>query len=219
MPFTILHPIKSKIYNQCQLIKSLISDFPNMQSLWHKKMSLIFRREANEISEGDKEIKASEFLQMSHFYDDQRDYEGCFYNAMLILVFSYYEDLMICIHNYEFPNCQTDKMPKMSEFCAKKGIELSSKAKESVEFIYNKVRLLRNYMAHSKWGRQDNSSSEVATLKSLEVEYSDIHIDSTSIYLLGNTFLLDALTKERDVLLELSDKLGYTNKSTHSHIE
>ena len=44
-------------------------------------------------------------------------------------------------------------------------------------------------------------------------------MDSSSIYLLGNTFLLKALIKERDVLLELSDKLGYTNRSTDNYTE
>ena len=219
MPFTLLHPIRSKIYNQYQMIEFLISDFPYMQSLWHKKMTLSFRRESSEISEGDKEIMKSEFLQMASSYEGQRDYDGYFYNAMLVLVFSYYEDLIISIHNSEFPNSQTDKIPKMSDFCAKKGIKLSSESMDSVEFIINKVRLLRNYITHSKWGRHDNISSEIATLKSLEEEYTDIYMDSSSIYLLGNTFLLKALIKERDVLLELSDKLGYTNRSTDNYTE
>ena len=203
MPFTLLHPIRSKIYNQYQMIEFLISDFPYMQSLWHKKMTLSFRRESSEISEGDKEIMKSEFLQMASSYEGQRDYDGYFYNAMLVLV----------------PNSQTDKIPKMSDFCAKKGIKLSSESMDSIEFIINKVRLLRNYITHSKWDRHDNISSEIATLKSLEEEYSDIYMDSSSIYLLGNTFLLKALIKERDVLLELSDKLGYTNRSTDNYTE
>lgn len=215
MPFKLLHPIKSKIYNQYQLIESLISDFPDMQRLWHRKMEAIFRHEASEISEGDKEIQISEFLQMSRLFEEQRDY-NYFYNAMLILVFSYYEDLMISIHNNEFPNSLTDTIPMMSDFCNKKGITLSSDSKNNVDFIYNKVRLLRNYIAHSKWGRQKNSPSDIATIKSLEADYPDIHLDDNSIFLSGNTFLLAALKKEKAVLLELSEKLGYTNKSMHN---
>lgn len=211
--FTVMHPIRFKILNQSELIEFLISDFRHMQRLWNKKMGMTFRREAHEIAEGDSMIETSEYLQMLRQFDENREYEVSFYNAMLILVYSYYEDLMIVIHNTEFPEKLTDTAPRMSELCKNKGITLSNESKDNVDFIFNNVRLLRNYITHNKWGRYDNKPDEVEALKNLVVKYPEISYDESSIHISDTSFLLDGLRKEKSVLLELADKLGYNNKT------
>lgn len=213
MPFTILHPIKARIYNQSGLLEFLISDFSDMQHLWEKKMHMGLRQEAKVIASGDEEIEMSVTSQMLNSFGNNREYEGCFYNAMLVLVFSYYEDLICTIYDEVFPGAPIRNIPRLSDICQQKCISLSDKAKEDAEFVCTKVRLLRNYITHNKWGKPNNSADDIKSIKDLSQQYQDIVCDDSVIYLRGHKFLLDVLDKERRILLELSDKLGFTKRT------
>ena len=211
MPFTILHPIKSRIYNQSGLLEFLISDFSDMQYLWEKKVHMDLRQEAKAIATGDEEIEMSVTSQMLNSFGNNREYEGCFYNAMLVLVFSYYEDLICTIYDEVFPGSPIRNIPRLSDICQQKSISLSDKAKEDAEFVCTKVRLLRNYITHNKWGKPNNSADDIKSIKDLSQQYQDIACDDSTLCLRGCNFLLDALGKERSILLELSEKLGFTS--------
>lgn len=216
MAITILHPIRARINNQCRMLECLISDFSSMQLQWNKIVEQQLGKISKVIAEGDSCIEDSEFSQMRNWFEDGRDYKTHFYNSMLILVYSLYEDMMITIHNEEFPDNLTEKMPKMSEFCQRKGITLPNNIINDVEFVYNDVRLLRNYITHCKWGRREKSSEDVKRIEKLIKRYTDVCSDDDSLYLTGTTFLLDVLKKEYDILIELTSKLGYINKISHS---
>ena len=71
------------------------------------------------------------------------------------------------------------------------------------------MRILRNYITHSKWGRANNPTEEVEIIKALSIKYQDITYDSSTLNLKGGAFLLEVLDKERYVLLELCEKLGF----------
>ncbi|MBQ3238442.1 MAG: hypothetical protein IJA98_05165 [Bacteroidaceae bacterium] len=216
MAITILHPIMVRINNQSRMLECLISDFSYMQAQWNKVVEQQFGEMARVIADGDSGIEFSEFSQMRNWFEDSRDYKTYFYNSMLILVYSFYEDMVITIHNEESPDNFTEKMPKMSEFCQRKGIILPNNIINDVEFVYNDVRLLRNYITHCKWGRKENPPEDIKHIEKLIERYADIYSDNDSLYLTGTTFLLDVLKKEYGILIELTSKLGYISKISHS---
>ena len=218
MSFSILHPIKARIYNQSRLLEFLISDFSDMQSVWRRKMYAKFKQESKNIADGDVEIEQSIHDQMLNAFDSDREYDESFYNAMFILVFSYYEDLICTLYSEICPGMNINNIPRVSELCQKGNITLSAGAKEYVDFIFNKVRLLRNYITHNKWGRPNNPIEEVKIIKELSIKYQDITYDNSTLNLKGGTFLLEVLDKERYVLLELCEKLGF-DKVNCSNIE
>ena len=205
-----------RINNQSRMLECLISDFSYMQAQWNKVVEQQFGEMARVIADGDSGIEFSEFSQMRNWFEDSRDYKTYFYNSMLILVYSFYEDMVITIHNEESPDNFTEKMPKMSEFCQRKGIILPNNIINDVEFVYNDVRLLRNYITHCKWGRKENPPEDIKHIEKLIERYADIYSDNDSLYLTGTTFLLDVLKKEYGILIELTSKLGYISKISHS---
>ena len=53
MSFSVIHPIKARIYQQSIVIEHLITDYPSMRKEWNEKISLQLRLDAKSIADGD----------------------------------------------------------------------------------------------------------------------------------------------------------------------
>lgn len=207
MSFSVMHPIKARIYQQSIVIEHLITDYPSMRKEWNEKISLQLRQDAKSIADGDFEIEREEYNKMLDCFLNTREYDYEFYSSMLILVYAFYEDILTLIFCNEGFSI-AGKLPRLSKLKEQKGIEWSDRTQANIDYLYRYVRILRNAITHSKWNNSINAN-ERAVIIHLASQHDGIICDSESLYICKQDCLLCFLEKEKSVLLELVDKLGY----------
>ena len=92
------------------------------------------------------------------------------------------------------------------------------------ENLFDYILPLRNHLCHNDSGTKDKDYEKaVKALKYLndshyiEMNYQtdskgQIVLEKCSIYCINKDFILDVLDKEHDILMELSEIVGYKNK-------
>ena len=204
----IPHPVNRQIasYNY---LSSLIANYQNYVDGWRDSVLKEIETKAKDISEGDCEIEADIYSQESRAIFEQTEFEELlFYKSMLTMVYSYYESIL----NKMACDVGSDNN-RPSSICEKKGVSLSKKNQEKAVFLYEKVYFLRNHLCHNDSGSTDKD--EEKTELALDWLYRNNFIDMDdslgkyNIYYINKDFILDVLTQEHDVLLELSKIIGY----------
>ena len=208
MSFSVMHPIKARIYWQSLVIEHLITDYPSMRKEWNEKISLQLRQDAKSIANGDLEIEREEYSKMLDCFLSSREYDCAFYNSMLILVYAFYEDILTAIYANE-GYLVSGNLPPIKDLIKSKGISLSVETQANVDYLYNKVRILRNAITHNTWNNNNIKSENKDVITKLASLHDGIICDSESLYICKQDCLLCFLEKEKSVLLELVDKLGY----------
>lgn len=204
----IPHPVNRQIATYYYL-GSLIANYKSYVDSWRDSALKEIRTKAKEFSEGDREIEADIYSQESRVIYEQTEFEELlFYKSMLIMVYSYYESI---IHRMAIDVGVKEDRPSL--ICDKIGKALSSETKDKIDYIWNYVRLLRNHLCHNDSGTKDKD--EECTKKSLNwlcqnkyIEMGD-NLGEYNVYYISKDFILDVLTKEHYVLLELSKIIGY----------
>ena len=202
-----MHPIKARIYQQSIVIEHLITDYPSMRKMWTDNIAMQLRQDAKSIADGDLEIEREEYSKMLDCFLSSREYDCVFYNSMLILVYAFYEDILTAIYaneGYLVPG----NSPQIKDLIKRKGFSLSVETQANVDYLYNKVRILRNAITHNTWNNNIKSENKDVITK-LASLHNGIICDSESLYICKQDCLLCFLEKEKSVLLELVDKLGY----------
>ena len=188
-----------------EYLTHLLCMYPNLLDDWMQDKEKEHRCIAKESSNGDVEVEASIFQSLSHRYDCFMETEVFFYDAMFIMVYSYYESVLTklakkydCCKNW--PSC----------ICERNNIKLSDKAHICTDFLFNKIEILRNQICHNFLGTIGaKKKTDKQVVKKLFEEYPDaIRYDDNSVHILKGEFISEVLEKEKFVLNELINKLN-----------
>lgn len=204
MAFSIRNPELARIEDRYNSLKHIIEEYPILLQEYHEKQEKILEREAKECSEGDPEVFQSIYSQFLCAFDNTESHLDCFYQSIFVLAFAFYKSAISFL----------GKKLKTGEFikaiCKSKNINLSKETEKYIDFIDNKVKVLRNQLIHNNYGKP----KQINTIKALCREYSELSLNNDIISLSGTDLLNLSIEKELYVLKELYNKLGYKHKQT-----
>lgn len=203
MAFTIRDPLLVKIQDRKTFIERLIGDYPYFVDKWQIEQNEIFKQEASDYADGDKEVEYSILSQLECSFDDIEGIKNTFYQSMLLIVYSYYESIITLIDKDARPNSI------VSNICIPNGIVLSQESIDNISFISEDVSIIRNNVCHNNAGTPRNPDK----VKRIVDNYSDLAFEDGVVSINGDIFLRELLDREYFVLSELADKLGYKNKT------
>lgn len=203
MAYTIRDPLLVKIQDRKTFIERLIVDYPYFVDKWQIEQDEIFKQEASDYADGDKEVEYSILSQLEYAFDDIEDLKNTFYQSMLLIVYSYYESIITLIDKDARPNSI------VSNICVPNGIVLSKESIDNISFISDDVSIIRNNVCHNNAGTPRNPDK----VKRIVDNYSDLAFEDGVVSISGDSFLRELLDREYFVLSELADKLGYKNKT------
>lgn len=210
--FSIRNHIWTKIQNRKNFILSMIESFPCMKSAYENEVLADIEQIARKTAEGDKDIEDSIRSQYQNSVYDCQDYENIFLQAMLIMVYSYYENCANLIKN-EFcsNNKEKEDCDAVSYICKVKNINLTCDIKEDKSFLYTKVRELRNFLVHNNT-TEPKTSTQRDMINLITTTYPDIRYEDNEIYIVDKKCIIDILEKEHRVLRYICQAIGICNK-------
>lgn len=153
--FAVSHPLLVMIREKKIFLESIINNFPTLKSLINAEVNNNAQQIAQEIADGDKEIEQEEQSKIVNAFDDSNDLDNLFYQAMFIMVCSYYDGAVerLCKEN----DITDTKGDRISKLCTLKGIELSDKTTKHKKFIFENLKSLRHDIVHNNIGTLKNS--------------------------------------------------------------
>ena len=202
MVFTIRDKVLFQIEDRAVFIEHLIEEYPRLLKEWTKKTDEFFRKDSEESAEGDWEVYHDLYSSWLSAFDENEFREDMFYKSMLLMVYSYYEGAI------EFLVRETKSDDLVELICKVNNIELSDEAKDAKESIKTDIRHLRNHLSHNNL----MSPKHEELIKRISKEWPEIDFSDDDITIKGPDFILDSLKKEKLVLKELCEKLGYKHK-------
>ena len=205
--FANTHPIKQLINSQYDFLSSMMEHFPNLHDEWKHKQELEVERFAKENSEGDDEVYRSIYNTEISRIDSCDEEEQLFNQAMLIMVYSYYESLLLRLA--QGCNAQNSRPSVIADL---NGVSLDGEYKMIADYLYNVILPLRNEVCHNNNGTlflraKDNE----ITLNSL-VEKKYISIFDDRIVFIDRLFIKKILDGEHKLLLYLAELCGFKTK-------
>lgn len=207
---SVPHPIRLLITNQYQFLSSMLNRFSSLLSDWIAQQEKEVNQLAKNESRGDFEVYSSIYHSEISRVDSCYDEKQLFYQAMLIMVYSYYESILLRIATEE----SVEGRPSCIAY--KHGTKLNSEYSKISEFIHHTVLPLRNQLCHNNNGTlftRDKDGQEWHAIKIL-VNSNDIGIEDGRIYIKRSKFIQDTLDKENKMLLKLADICDYKTKHT-----
>ena len=207
MKFTLRDKILAQIEDRAAFLEHLLEEYPRLLKEWKDKTDKTFKREAEEISEGDWEIFSSTYHSWLSAFDENEYREDMFYKAMVLMVYSYYEGAI------EYLIRETNSDDQVEILCRANNIELSKEAKQAKEDLKSNIRNLRNHLAHNNL----MSTKQEKHIKRMSKKWPEISFSEDDITITGPGFILDSLKKEEMVLKELCEHLGYRHKKVDTN--
>lgn len=206
--FAVRNPIWAKIQDRKSFILSMIESFPYMRKAYEEKSLSEIEQIAQKIADGDKEIEDSIRSQYLNCFNDCQDYENSFLQAMLIMVYSYYENCANLIKN-EFCSNNTKKegCDVVSHICNVKNINLTCGIKEDKSFLYTQVRELRNFLVHNNSTTPKDQKQRDA-IDLMTRTYREIKYEDSEIIITDKRCIIDILEKEYRVLKHICQTIG-----------
>lgn len=177
-----------------------------MEKSHEENMVSIFADTAHKLAEGDKEVESSIKSQLSTIYYNSQDNKNIFYQAMLIMVFSYYETSanLIC---QELSISKNAKKDTISSIFEKRHIYIPDYIKPSKRLLYEYVRELRNFTVHNNSIKP--TTKQELVIKRLVKVFPEIKYENNEISISGHKCISYFLMKEYDVLRYICVALGY----------
>ena len=209
--FSIRNHIWAKIQNRKNFILSMIESFSCMKSAYENEVLADIEQIAQKTAEGDKDIEDSIRSQYrSSFYDCQ-DYENMFLQAMLIMVYSYYENCANLIKN-EFcvnsDDCQAkEKCDVVTYICRANNVNFPCDIEEDKSFLYERVRELRNFLVHNNT-TEPKTETQREQIGLITQIYPEIRYEDNEIYIVDKNCVIDILEKECRVLRHICQTIG-----------
>lgn len=203
--FAIRHPLTAMIQDRKIYIEALITDFPNMKASLYAKIRDGAIQWATDIAEGDLDIKNEEYEKYVNAYEESRDFDNLFYQAMLIIVYAYYDSVVERLCKESNIDTSGDRIKKL---CQNHNISLSKSAQDCKTYIYENMKLLRHDVVHNNAGTLAN----LDTINNIAQICPEVQIRDNEVIINGPDFIIDMLNKEYLVLYELAQKLGYKTK-------
>lgn len=200
----ITHPIKQMINNQHTFLASMLERFPYLLAEWIKKQEEEVEQLAKEFAGDDYEVYRDTYNSEISRIDPCYDEEQLFNQAMLIMVYSYYESLVLKISK------EIGTAPRPSKIAEKQGVTLDDKFVEIATYLHQKIRPLRNQLCHNNNGtlfdREDENEKEAI----LELVNSQvIEIIEERIYIANKQFIVETLESEYELLIRLAEICGF----------
>lgn len=202
MQFTIRNEKLAEVEDRASFLEHLIEEYPRLLKEWTEKTDKAFQQDAEQFADGDIDLYFSIYSSMQTAFDDNEYREDLFYQAMLIMTYSYYESFICSLSRKTKTNTLIDAI------CKSNNIELSKEAKEAINNINSNIRIVRNQLVHNNMG----TPQRVDDLMRISKEWEDVHFMKDEISVSGPHFILDSLKKEEMVLKELCVKLGFKHK-------
>lgn len=202
MKFTIRDKILTQIEDRAAFLEHLLEEYPRLLKEWTDKTEQNFKKEAEEIADGNWEIYSSTYHSWLSAFDENEYREDMFYKAMVLMVYSYYEGAI------EFLIRKTNSDDQVDVLCRANNIELSKEAKQAKEYLKSNIRQLRNHLAHNNL----MSTKQEKHIERMSRKWPEISFTDDDISITGSEFILDSLRKEKFILEELCEKLGYKHK-------
>lgn len=200
------------ITNQYSFLSSMLYKYPYLHSKWIEEQEKEVKEVANSISNGEFEVCQSIYQSEMSKFESCSDEELLFNQAMFIMVYSYYESILMRIAKEE-----TLQSSRPSEIADKHGVTLDYEYIGISEYLHKTILPLRNQLCHNNNGtlfarNKENKEDEKLNIKKL-VECKKIEIEDGIIYIKDSHFILETLDKEYRLLIKLADICGY--KSQH----
>ena len=189
----ITHPIKQMINSQYGFLSSMLDRFPSLLNEWIKKQEEEVEQLAREYAEGDYEVYRDTYNSEISRVDSCYDEELLFNQAMLIMVYSYYESTLLRLSK----EVQVDS-PRPSLIANKFNATLDDELIRISEFVFNIVEPLRDQLCH-------NNSASINFL--LQKKYISVY--EGRITSINRDFIKKVLDGEHKLLLKLAEICGY----------
>lgn len=209
----ITHPIKQLINNQYDFLSSMLNHFPSLLEDWVHKQEKEVKQLANEFANGDSDVYTSIYSSEISRVDFCYDEEQLFNQAMLIMVYSYYESILLRIAK----EINVDKT-RPSIIAEKYGMSLEKDYLKISTFLFNTVAPLRNQLCHNNQGTLfEKSSKEEIEIINILNEKQIITIDEGRISTINGSFIKYILDAEYKLLLKLADICGFKTDIYKNH--
>lgn len=202
--FAVQHPIRQLLNSQYEYLSLMIARFPYLLEEWNHKQEKEAELVAKAVSEGDPEIYSSVFNSELSRLSTSCEEEQLFNQAMLIMVYSYYESTVYRIAK------ESGVSPRPSEIAKKHKTTLTQNGMNISKYIYDYIRPLRNQLCHDNNGTlfsqcPDEDKSHVLEL----AKEKKIRIDDDTLYIIDRAFIKKTLQDEHNLLIELANICGY----------
>lgn len=203
MSITIRHPFKAKLDSRAEFIRHLLQEYPLLLGQWEKNTEKEMEIYAEKCAEGDEEVRKPILFQCLRALDDGEFKKDTFYQAMLLVTYSYYESAIA------FLSKETNQRESIKAICNSKNIPLSPESIKDIDYLQDFINPLRNNICHNNCGTFRNEK----TLLSLAKDWDGVHYQNETISLTDSAIIEDALKRMQRILCELCDKLGYKSKT------
>lgn len=207
----ITHPIKHMINNQHRFLSSMLERFPSLLEEWIKQQEEEVKQLAKEVAEGEKEIYRDIYNSEMQRIDPCYDEEQLFNQAMLIMVYSYYESSLLRLSTEIHVN-----QARPSVIANHFGKDLDEELLKISSFLFNTIAPLRNQLCHNNQGTlfARKSKRRVEQIENLDqlVAKKFISIDDSRIVSIDRTFIKNVLDDEHKLLVKLAEICGFKTK-------
>jgi len=192
------------ISQEADFIRSLIDRFPEQQKDWEKKIDEHFKSVAETEFPDDKEEASKMYYEYSEAALGNCEFEkGMFFKSMFLMVYVYYESMLKRL-------ASEVGIPLKQLFSNQ--VHLDKEKCDDKEFILHKVKELRNHICHNGY---KNESETREIVNEISEKYPNVIMTKEgSVEFYDSIFILELLEKERRVLVEVANQLGFLNKKS-----
>lgn len=207
----VRNPIKAKIDDQYNYLQLLMERFPQLLEEYKEIKDDEFRKIAHRTAAGDKEVELSISSELLKCLESLPTEEEMFYSAIFLMIYAYYEScLNLLVKGLGVKS-------KIDAICRDENLTLTSEMSDKVNFLNDKIRIIRNHMTHNGY-----DSSDCQDLKEVLSSIGEVHMVDDKIVIADKDFLINVLNKEHDILMFLLNrkktKNGKKNKQTKSYV-
>lgn len=199
----ITHPIKQMINSHYGFLSSMLDRFPSLLNEWIKKQEEEVERLAREHAEGDDEVYRDTYNSEISRVDPCYEEELLFNQAMLIMVYSYYESFLCRLAKDSGLNVNTDARP--SSIASKHNGTIEGEFLKISKFLYETILPLRNELCHNNNGtlysREEDNERAIVELE----RKGYISMDNDGICVTDRDFIKHVLDGEHELLLKLAE--------------
>lgn len=207
----LTHPIKQLINSQYGFLSSMLDRFPYLLDEWIKKQEEEVEQFAKEFAGDDYEVYRDVYSNEISRVDPCYDEEQLFNQAMLIMVYSYYESSLLRLATEI-----NEEVARPSVIAKHFGEELDEELSKISNYLFKTICPLRNQLCHNNQGtlfaRSTNKREEQIENIDKLIERKIITIDDGRIVSIDRLFIKNMLDGEHKLLLYLAEICGFKTK-------
>ena len=202
MAFSCRHPFRAKVDDSYHFIKDLLLEYLVFLEQWEKNEIEKIRLMAKESSDGDTEIESSIISQYMSAFEDTEFRKDMFYQAILIMSYSYFESCIEYIKKNIGNGFKENEGIKA--VYNRIGRALSNEENHAVDFL-NDIRELRNDICHNNKGTYKRNE----LLLRLSQEWDGIDFCDGVLTISKHNIILETLEKSHFLLSNVCELLNY----------